>query len=53
MKFADKDLARAFFSRLTQVAKDWNRVDMLESKEEFQRLEEQLQEMLAEVTDHA
>ncbi len=53
MKFADKDLARAFFSRLTQVAKDWNRVDMPESKEEFQRLEEQINEMLAEVTDHA
>lgn len=53
MKFDDKDAARQFFSRLTQSTKDWNRVGMQEDKEEFKRLEGQITQMLAEVTDYA
>ncbi len=53
MKFADKDAARSFFSRLTQTTKDWNRADMTAAKDEFKRLEGQLVQMLAEVTDYA
>lgn len=53
MKFADKDAARQFFSRLTQTTKDWNRADMQTAQQEFRRLEGQIEQMLAEVTDHA
>ena len=51
MKFPDKDDARKFFQRLTQLTKDWNRVAM--QTEEFKQIEEQMDSMLAEVTDYA
>jgi len=50
MKFGDKDAARRFFLRLTQMTKDWNRVDM--KAPEFAALEQQIEQAVAEVTDY-
>jgi V/A-type H+-transporting ATPase subunit A len=51
MTFKDKAVARRFFHRLTQATKDWNRVDMKD--EAFKTAQVKLEEMVAEVTDHA
>ncbi len=51
MKFPDKDTARRFFLRLTQMTKDWNRVEM--KTPEFAALEQQIEKSVAEVTDYA
>ena len=49
--FPDKDAARKWFLQLTSVTKDWNRVEM--ETEEFKQLEQRLDGMLAEVSEHA
>jgi len=51
MRFKEKDEARRFFHKLTQLHKDWNGVPMLDGK--FKALEEQLRAMVAEVTNNA
>lgn len=66
MSFPDKDSARKFFQRLTQITKDWNRTpsefdvkrrDVTESAEkvgeEFHNIEAKIEKMVAEVTDYA
>ncbi|PBC67730.1 V-type ATP synthase subunit A [Fibrobacter sp. UWS1] len=47
MSFTDKDSARAFFLKLTQTTKDWNRVAF--DSEEFKNLEKQISDSVAEV----
>ena len=49
--FKEKEAARQFFQRLTQVTKDWNRVN--QGTPEFKDLEQRIATMLAEVTSHA
>ena len=49
--FKEKETARQFFQRLTQVTKDWNRVN--QGTPEFKDLEQRIATMLAEVTTHA
>ena len=49
--FTEKEAARTFFQRLTQVTKDWNRVN--EGTPEFKDLEQRIAHMLTEVTAHA
>ncbi len=51
MKFGDKDLARSFFHQLTQTARDWNNSEF--QSDEFKQIEEQMNKMLAEVSDYA
>ena len=51
MIFDDKEKARSFFHKLTQLHKDWNRSEM--QSEEFKKLEGQLRDMVAEVSDNA
>jgi len=51
VSFKDKDTARSFFLKLTQTAKDWNRVEF-ESKE-FHELEASILKAVAEVTVNA
>ncbi|NCC52865.1 MAG: V-type ATP synthase subunit A, partial [Spartobacteria bacterium] len=51
MNFTEKEAARRFFQQLTQITKDWNRVDM--DEDEFKKLEEQIEQMLAEVIKDA
>lgn len=51
MQFAEKDAARQFFQRLTQLTRDWNRVAM--DGPEFKELESRAEQMLAEVTSYA
>ncbi|PWL04192.1 V-type ATP synthase subunit A [Hallerella porci] len=48
MSFADKDSARGFFLKLTQMTKDWNRVAF--GSDEFKSLENQISSSVAEVT---
>lgn len=48
MTFTEKDPARQFFQRLTQVTKDWNRVPM--DSAEFKEIEARIEHMTAEVT---
>ncbi|MBL8425535.1 MAG: V-type ATP synthase subunit A [Candidatus Accumulibacter phosphatis] len=50
-RFANKDDARRFFQRLTQTTRDWNRVD--QQAVEFRQIEQQIEQMLAEVSDYA
>jgi V/A-type H+-transporting ATPase subunit A len=50
-RFTEKEAARQFFQRLTQVTKDWNRVN--QGTPEFQELEQRITAMLNEVTAHA
>ncbi|MGQ9662398.1 MAG: V-type ATP synthase subunit A [Kiritimatiellia bacterium] len=47
MRFPDKEAARSFFHRLTQLTKDWNRVPM--DSEDFKQIEQQLEAMVREV----
>ncbi|MCL2102079.1 MAG: V-type ATP synthase subunit A [Fibromonadales bacterium] len=49
--FTDKDTARSFFLKLTQTAKDWNRVEF--ESGEFKELEDNIFKALAEVTINA
>lgn len=49
--FVEKDAARQFFQRLTQLTKDWNRVP--QDSSDFKALESRAEQMLAEVTAHA
>jgi V/A-type H+-transporting ATPase subunit A len=49
--FKDKDSARSFFLKLTQTAKDWNRVEF--KSKEFDDLEANILKALAEVTVNA
>jgi len=51
MKFENKEAARSFFQSLTQAARDWNQLAF--ESDEFKQQEEQLNAMLAEVTDYA
>jgi V/A-type H+-transporting ATPase subunit A len=51
LRFEDKDAARRFFQRLTQATRDWNRIPP--NTPAFKEHEKRLQDMLAEVTDHA
>ncbi len=51
MKFKDKDEARRFFLRLTQLFKEWNRIAM--KAPEFSGTETKVEHMVAEVTDYA
>jgi V/A-type H+-transporting ATPase subunit A len=51
LQFADKDAARLFFQRLTQLTKDWNRAPM--DSPEFAAFEKRAEQMLAEVTAYA
>lgn len=46
--FKDKDAARSFFLKLTQTAKDWNRVEF--NSKEFKELEHNILQAIAEVT---
>lgn len=49
--FKDKAHARRFFQALTQVFKDWNRVQM--ATEDFKSLQQKMENMLSEVKAHA
>jgi len=49
--FPDKDAARKWFLQLTSVTKDWNLVPM--DAAEFKQLEQRIDAMLAEVSEHA
>lgn len=51
MTFEEKDAARQFFQKLTQLTKDWNRTP--QDGAEFKTLESRAEDMLAEVTAHA
>jgi V/A-type H+-transporting ATPase subunit A len=51
LQFDDKETGRSFFHKLTQLHKDWNRTEM--QSEEFKKLEEQLRNMVAEVSSNA
>jgi len=51
MNFEDRDAARAFFQRLTQTVKDWNRTPM--DGEHFKELERRMQDMVSEVREYA
>jgi len=51
MNFSEKDEARLFFQKLTQMTKDWNRIGM--DKPEFKQTEDVLEKSLAEVADYA
>ena len=51
MKFGDKDQARSFFQKLTQSCKDWNATEF--QSDDFKQTEEQMNKMLAEVSDYA
>ena len=51
MSFDDKDGARRFFQRLTQTTRDWNRLE--QQSTEFWQIEQQIEQMLAEVSDYA
>ena len=49
--FKEKEAARQFFQRLTQLTKDWNRV--AQDTPEFKDLETRAEQMMAEVTSYA
>jgi V/A-type H+-transporting ATPase subunit A len=51
MRFEDKEKARRFFHQLTQTTRDWNRIDM--ETEDFKRMQGKLEQMIAEVSNHA
>ena len=51
MKFPDKDEARRFFLKMTQVLKEWNRVAM--QAPEFADMEKRIERMVTEVADYA
>ena len=47
----EKDEARAFFQKLTQTTRDWNRIAM--DAPEFEQTEAAIEKAVAEVTDYA
>ena len=49
--FGDRDAARKFFQRLTQLTRDWNRAAA--DTDAFRGLEAQLERLVAGVTDYA
>ncbi|SHH63356.1 V/A-type H+-transporting ATPase subunit A [Fibrobacter sp. UWH9] len=51
MTFAEKDVARTFFLKLTQATKDWNRVAM--DSAEFKEIESNITASVKEVTVNA
>ncbi|MDZ4199536.1 MAG: V-type ATP synthase subunit A, partial [Kiritimatiellia bacterium] len=51
MEFDGKEKARAFFQKLTQTVRDWNRAAM--DGEEFKSLEKQIESQCAEVAKYA
>ena len=51
MTFKEKENARGFFLKLTQITKDWNRVEF--QSKEFKELEEQIFKSVAEVATNA
>lgn len=51
MNFTEKDEARHFFQRLTQMTRDWNRIPI--DQPEFKQTEELLETALTEVADYA
>lgn len=51
MSFAEKDIARTFFLKLTQATKDWNRVAM--DSAEFKEIESNITASVKEVTVNA
>jgi V/A-type H+-transporting ATPase subunit A len=51
ISFENKDAARRWFHRLTQMTKDWNRLAM--DTDEFKKMEQQVDHALAEVADYA
>lgn len=51
MNFSEKDAARSFFQRLTQMTKDWNGIAM--DAPEFKAKESEIEQAVAEVTDYA
>jgi len=51
MNFSEKEVARQYFQKLTQMTKDWNRI--ARDKIEFKQAEETIEKSLAEVTDYA
>lgn len=51
LSFKNKEEARAFFLKLTQITKDWNRVEFESS--EFKELEAQVFKSVLEVSIHA
>lgn len=51
MNFTEKDDARQFFQKLTQMTKDWNRIHI--DKAEFKQMEDKIMAALAEVTEYA
>ena len=51
MGFEDKEAARRFFQTLTQVTKDWNRVQM--ESDDFKKYEERIDQMITEVANYA
>src|SRR5574344_977294 len=51
MTFKEKENARGFFLKLTQITKDWNRVEF--KSKEFKELEEQIFKCVAEVATNA
>ena len=51
MQFKGKDEARSFFQQLTQTCRDWNGTQF--QSDEFNKIEEQMTNVLAEVSDYA
>jgi V/A-type H+-transporting ATPase subunit A len=51
MEFSDKNEARAFFQRLTQATRDWNRAPF--ESDDFKDLERKVEDMVAEVASYA
>jgi V/A-type H+-transporting ATPase subunit A len=51
LSFDDKAAARRFFHELTQVTRDWNRVEF--ETDEYNQLQKRLENMVAEVTGNA
>ncbi len=51
MKLKDKAVARRFFHQLTQITKDWNRIDM--SNAAFKETQKKLENMVKEVSANA
>lgn len=51
MKFKGQSEARSFFQKLAQSCKDWNGTEF--GSDEFKKQEEQIEKMLAEVSDYA
>jgi V/A-type H+/Na+-transporting ATPase subunit A len=51
MHFTEKDEARQFFQKLTQMTKDWNGIH--KDKPEFKEMEDKIMAALAEVTEYA